>query len=456
MTNNQLNPKVISDIVLNDLCIGCGMCISECPNDAISMDFNVSGFIEPKLTGICEGDSSCINVCPFNLNPINELINENKISDHFIDNFSHANPKLGKVINTYVGYSHLHREKASSGGIITWILQTLIDKNIVDYVIAVADSPNGNKDLFGYVKTNDLEEINNLSKTKYYPITMEKIIKEIESTNFTYAITAIPCFVKSIRLKQYYNNDLKKRIKFVVGIFCGGMKSSFFTQYLSDKINVKDNQINNPKYRIKNVNSTASDYSFGFENSDCNKTIRMKDVGDMWGTGLFKHNACDFCDDLTSELADISLGDAWIPPYVRDGRGANVVITRSMLADELVQFGIENNELNLKEISEEKVYLSQKGGFNHRRYGLRYRLLLKKFFNKSIPIKREKPSLINPFFMLVQNLRSKMRKDSIKYWLKYGNAEKFDSKMRFGLFKLKFFTKIYHISQKYNFLKFNN
>lgn len=455
MINQSLNPRVISDIVLNDLCIGCGMCISECPTKAISMDFNSSGFIEPKLTGVCEGDSSCLNVCPFNIMPIDDLVNENKISDHFIDNFSNQNPMLGKVISTYAGHSNLNRENASSGGIITWVLQTLIEKKIVDYIIAVSDNPNGDENLFGYVITNNIKEINNLAKTKYYPITMEKIIMQIESTNFTYAITAIPCFVKAIRLKQYYNNDLKNRIKFIVGIFCGGMKSSFFTEYLSDKINVKGSQIKNPKYRIKNTDSSASDYSFGFDSDDCNKTIRMKDVGDMWGTGLFKHNACDFCDDLTSELADISLGDAWISPYLEDGRGANIIITRTKLADELVQFGIDNDELNLKDISEEEVYLSQKGGFNHRRYGLRYRLLINKLLSKVIPVKRENPSLINPFFMLVQILRSKIRKNSIKYWLKYGNSQNFDKKMKFGLFQLKLATKIYHISRKYNFTSIN-
>jgi coenzyme F420-reducing hydrogenase beta subunit len=42
----------------------------------------------------------------------------------------------------------------------------------------------------------------------------------------------------------------------------------------------------------------------------------------MWGTGLFKSNACDFCDDVTTELADVSL-DAWIP-YNKDGLGNSV------------------------------------------------------------------------------------------------------------------------------------
>jgi coenzyme F420 hydrogenase subunit beta len=30
----------------------------------------------------------------------------------------------------------------------------------------------------------------------------------------------------------------------------------------------------------------------------------------MCASGLFKANACDYCDDVTTELVDISLGDA--------------------------------------------------------------------------------------------------------------------------------------------------
>ncbi len=40
----------------------------------------------------------------------------------------------------------------------------------------------------------------------------------------------------------------------------------------------------------------------------------------MWGGGLFKANAYDFCDYVTTELADISLDDARLPRYNQDGK----------------------------------------------------------------------------------------------------------------------------------------
>jgi len=83
--------------------------------------------------------------------------------------------------------------------------------------------------------------------------------------------------------------------------------------------------------------------------------LRVKKLRDLWGPGFFKVNACDYCDDITSELADISCGDAWFHPYTSDWRGSNVVITRSTLAQQLVDKGIEKNILKLDLISSKKI-----------------------------------------------------------------------------------------------------
>lgn len=69
--------------------------------------------------------------------------------------------------------------------------------------------------------------------------------------------------------------------------------------------------------RVQNSNSIAYNYAFRCTDTAGNdeKPIKMQAVGNMWGTGLFKANSCDFCDDVTTELADISLGDAWLEPF---------------------------------------------------------------------------------------------------------------------------------------------
>ena len=132
-------------------------------------------------------------------------------------------------------------------------------------------------------------------------------------------------------------------------------------------MNILPDEIENPEYRVKDLKSSAGNYSFRCKSGDELHAIRMKEIGDMWGTGLFKPNVCDFCDDLSAELADISVGDAWISPYLNDGEGTNLVITRTNMAQELVLKGIRNLDINLDSISYDSAFSSQKGNYNHRR-----------------------------------------------------------------------------------------
>ena len=262
------------------------------------------------------------------------------------------------------------------------------------------------------------------------------------------AISGVACFIKAIRLKQYYNPGLKQKIPFLVGIICGGLKSSFFTDYLAQKAGIEQ-QYKKQDYRIKDKNSLASDYSFGAynENNDF-KQVKMKTIGDMWGTGMFKSNACDFCTDVTTELADISLGDAWMHPYDKEGLGNSIVITRTSIADNLIKKGIRNKELCLDELSIEKLLLSQKGSFNHRHIGLGERIRIKKKQNKLLPSIRHIQHTTPLDFALVQKHRMVVREKSLEIWLKTKNVIEFDKLIETHLEKLNFYTKIYHFKNK--------
>lgn len=52
---------------MNDLikdCVGCGLCVMECPKHAISMHSNEEGFLYPEIDEqICDGCDICNLVC---------------------------------------------------------------------------------------------------------------------------------------------------------------------------------------------------------------------------------------------------------------------------------------------------------------------------------------------------------------------------------------------------------
>jgi len=96
--------------------------------------------------------------------------------------------------------------------------------------------------------------------------------------------------------------------------------------------------------------------------------------------------ACEYCDDVLGETADICLGDAWLDRYARDYRGTNIIIVRNNNILKLINK--YSNDLYLDDLTTDEVYLTQAGGFRHRRNGLKYRLYLKKINELWYPIKR--------------------------------------------------------------------
>lgn len=439
-------PKVIDLVVNNDLCIGCGLCTYKCPNKALEMQWNEHGFLVPALSGTCSSDGACLTVCPFNPYPEKEVETENELANIFLNNTILSHPQIGKYQGIYAGYAEEFRLTSSSGGIATFVFTDLLERGIVNHIFSVKESSTPGLH-YEYAISQNRQELLAASKTRYYPVTLSTVFSKIDDLEGKVAIVGVACFIKAIRLAQQSDPLLKEKIPFLVGIICGGVKSKFFTEYLSDKAGVPKELCSNPEFRIKDLNSTAGDYSFGcFSNKDNQeKTIKMRTVGDMWGTGLFKANACDFCDDVTTELADISLGDAWMEPFLKDGKGTNVVVTRSITAEKIIQEGIKSQKLNLEKLTLDRFISSQQGSFNHRHTGLPYRISLASLKGRLIPPKRfYNDKSLTVYFKPVQFCRMYIRKKSLVIWKNTLNASLFDKKMKKRLTILFMLTNLYH------------
>lgn len=433
----------IADIVEQDLCVGCGICVSEAPL-SLKMCWDEMGFLKPeKISEII--NENAIRVCPFNPVPDDEVKDEDKLANIFLSDAKNIDSRIGRFENTYVGYVNEYRETSSSGGIATYIFKKLLERKIVDHLFIVKEI-DGN---YEYQLFNNLNDITKISKTRYIPVTLEKLFLEINEIEGRIAISGVACFIKAIRLKQFYYPELKDKIPFLVGIICGGLKSEFFTDYLAQKSGI-DSSYSKQEYRIKDYKSTASDYAFGaYDNQNEFHKMKMDTVGDMWGTGLFKSNACDFCDDVTTELADISLGDAWLLPYSLDGLGTSVIVTRSKLADQLIIDGIKNMDLAVNELDLDTFKLSQKGSFNHRHIALKYRLEYRLKNGLIVPQKRNRLLKDIPLeFKKVQKKRMKLRQQSLLVWKKYSNSVFFEKNIKIYKLELQISTKFYHHIQK--------
>lgn len=440
---NNKNINIFDSVVNQDLCTGCGACLYHTQSNDWKMDWNKEGFLVPTVkNGKGEMNKAAINVCPFNPYPADEVRTEDELANLFLKDAPNHHPQVGRYYNTYAGYSERFRLTSSSGGLATYLLTELLEQKLVDAVITVGE---GKDNHYEYKLVRRQEDLLATSKTKYYPVTMAEALKELKSFDGKVAVVGIGCFIKAVRLLQHYNPELREKIVFMVGIICGGMKSKFFGEYLAAKAGVQNNEFTKPQFRIKNYESTAGDYSFGcIDSRGDERQVKMRTVGDMWGSGMFKCNACDYCDDVTTELADVSLGDAWLPPFNQDGKGTNVIVTRSALAEQLINEGILSAKLAVQVLPFETFLSSQQGSYNHRHKALKYRIQKAEKQGASIPPKRHNQQHISLDFKWVQLQRREVRNNSLLFWAAEPEVTLFEERMRKSLKILQRFTSLYH------------
>lgn len=135
-------------------------------------------------------------------------------------------------------------------------------------------------------------------------------------------------------------------------------------------------QVRSVDFRLKDPTRPANWYtaSLGLENGESRRQDWWSLADGDWGAGFFQNSACDFCDDVVAETADISFGDAWVEPYSSDGRGTNVVVVRSPEIGELLRGAIADRRLALTEVDASFIRQTQAAGLRQRREGLALRL----------------------------------------------------------------------------------
>ncbi len=382
-------------VIDNGFCIGCGAC-AFASKENISTKKNSEGKLEAlvKKFDIKDNKSRVLNICPF----YNNEYNEDDISKELysqIDNIMH-DEYLGYNLSNYAGYvkTREFRMKGSSGGFGSWIASKLFEEGLVDKIIHVKSS-NDNDLLFKYQISSTLEEIQEGSKSRYYPIEMSNVLDYVLKNDYKYLFVGIPCYVKAVRQLQKEYPVIKKRIVLTLGLVCGHLKSDLFAKTIAWEMGIHPSKLTKIDFRVKNIDNLSNNYNIkatGYVNSEeVQIEAATKDLfASNWGYGFFKYKACDYCDDVLAETADVTIGDAWLPEYTDDSLGTNIITVRNEIINNL--FSKYNDEIHLDNITSNKIYESQSGGFRHRREGLQYRLYLQDQNHSWRPNKRVEAS----------------------------------------------------------------
>ena len=361
----------IEEVVASNLCIGCGACAS-INGSATKMQENGYGLYQATMekTRSIEIKKIELIVCPFS-----SQTTETELSYQLFPK-ARKHVHIGRYLKTYAGFvkDQEERRRSSSGGLGSWILEELLTRGLIDGVAHVGNSDEGA--LFKYKMSRSVSEINAGKKSKYYSTEISEVISEIKSTPGKYAITGVPCFIKAIQLLRNSDPILKERIVFTIGLVCGHMKTHAYSEWLAWEAGVPPGLEYSIDYRHKNPDQPANNYSTLITSRMGEKVIKNSDIPlNKWGYGLFKPNACEYCDDVFAETADICIGDAWLPQYVHDSLGTNIAIVRnSVLLKIFTDQKSSANKAHIEDLHPDLIVASQLGGIRHRTEGLAHRL----------------------------------------------------------------------------------
>ena len=356
---------------LGYLCSGCGVCAEACPTDVARMTYDpaLGSFIPVKLGDACGNPCIvCEKTCPFLDNaPVTTSLTQALYGDI---GGVRQDDVLGYYLEAYVGFSEQHRLKSASGGLLTWVLERLLEQQQVTGIVCVgpdAQSPT----LFAYRICRTVAELRACSGSCYQPVHLADVLREIKKTEGRYAIVALPCTAKALRMAMKVNVKLRRRIVAILGVACGGLTNRHFADYISQRFMGGENPVS-MKFRVKRPDGRAQHrFVFGFRDAAGNVSEKEATfsggIGRIYQSHHFTLEACHYCDDMFAECTDAVFLDAWLPEFERDWRGDTIVLTRDPRFQKIITQGIAASAISVQPISPERVKQSQGGGIRGKR-----------------------------------------------------------------------------------------
>ena len=87
------------------------------------------------------------------------------------------------------------REQGSSGGMVSWVAAELLRTGAVDGVAHVTAEDPASGHFFRYRISRSPDEVGRGAKSRYYPVELSGVLREIRAVPGRYAIVGLPCFI---------------------------------------------------------------------------------------------------------------------------------------------------------------------------------------------------------------------------------------------------------------------
>jgi coenzyme F420 hydrogenase subunit beta len=220
--------------------------------------------------------------------------------------------------------------------------------------------------MFEFRILSTTDELNSCAGSAYYPVELSKSLKKIlmNKKEEKYAVIALPCVVYALRLAMEKIPKLKKNIKIIASLTCGQLQNRFCTEFLALESGIQVENLSRVDFRRKSENNTASNFLQVSIDKKGNEGLPQahQKLAYLSYYHYFKQNACNFCDDVFGEVADITFMDAWLPEYIKEYRGTSLIIVRTSIVKDQLENSEECiiNDINVNRVIESQIGTIQK------------------------------------------------------------------------------------------------
>lgn len=337
----------------NGLCIGCGLCAATCPEQAITMRWDINQSWTPRIDATkCTDCGLCSEICPNTPDCISE----------YAMAAAEAGERFGlqKESQYFIAYdlNPKKRIRSASGGALTAILMYLLKMGEIDGVIASVPvmAPIG-KPHYEMRVMRTIKELDEARSSHYHPLSYDKVLKELRKVPGRYAIVGVPCILRGIKRLP---KEFRDKIRYTFGMACSKNVTGQFLDCLARQEGILQGETFIANQRDKVGISNANNFNTYFRLP--NRVIRRSRFKtawtNMWRNYFFTPECCLYCPDFYGVDADLSAKDGW-GRLSSDPLGVSLLVVRNPELVVILEKLSESKKLFLERCDADEVFKSQ-------------------------------------------------------------------------------------------------
>lgn len=335
MKNNVLDNSSIRN------CTSCGLCVSVCGKDALSLQLDNEGFYRPVID-----EEKCVE-CGICKMSCYKYDNSFQMSDEIVSSFAATNRNESQLL------------KSSSGGISRLLMEECITRGY--RVFGCMYNPQS-EDAHSIV-TDSLDDLDKFYGSKYFQsYTVDgfsEIIKDKSSQK--YALFGTPCQIYAFSKTRKYIKSPDNYL--LVDIFCHGCPSMnlWKANLASVKKSYSQNVFDEIFFRTKKYG--WHEYCIDFKSGISSHSSKKIDdpFFDLFFSADIMNEACYDCKARsTMTYSDIRIGDFWGPRYELNDKGVSAVLIGSPLGTNI--FDTINDKIIVEDANFNEIISAQSYG----------------------------------------------------------------------------------------------